>query len=296
MSWRVLLWSRRGIGKNDEERSESKSITPPSYATNNLTTFHSSLCSLPPTIPTLFAIRFAHRRALQARVENYREMKLNGIIVNYVERSSRRGKSIIEKLGKEPEVLKLYMKGYNGAPATVSPHSNKSVKHLKHRQSMMPAQKYGNVPSNLVSIIQRVTPGREIYPKLEDVVVKGFRLGGNDEEVESDLVPWSDTVGVIRVDCFYVTELAEENTPESASCCDEVSPKAKLTFTFPSNCGKEFSAFCRIWLHSLCHFHGIGGKSLKGKGGKGGKFVIKGKVGEVDDGRLTEEVNRRWEE
>ena len=50
----------KGGVRRSEERSDSKSIIPPSYITNNLPLVASLLAS--PFVPSLFAIRFAHRR------------------------------------------------------------------------------------------------------------------------------------------------------------------------------------------------------------------------------------------
>jgi len=56
----ALMQLRSGEGERKLERSESKSIAPPSYITNNLLLVASFLVS--PFILTLSAIRFAHRR------------------------------------------------------------------------------------------------------------------------------------------------------------------------------------------------------------------------------------------
>ncbi|GMH70459.1 hypothetical protein TrRE_jg9497 [Triparma retinervis] len=63
----------------------------------------------------------AKHRALRARVDSWRKLKLNGTLVNYTQ--SRRGKSTIEKLYKSPDVLKLYLKGYNNPSSSKSPPS-----------------------------------------------------------------------------------------------------------------------------------------------------------------------------
>ena len=99
---------------------------------------------------------------------------------------------------------------------------------------------------------------------------------------EDTVAPWSNSITGIGVECYYVTEIGS------------TVPSCNLTFTIPPSSPKDLSAFVRIWLHSLCHFHGVRGKSVKGKEGKGGKFVVKGKVGEVK-WRLTDEVKRRNE-
>jgi len=56
----AVLVRHKGEGERRLERSDSKIITPSSYITNNLPLVALLLTS--PLVPTLFAIRFAHRR------------------------------------------------------------------------------------------------------------------------------------------------------------------------------------------------------------------------------------------
>ncbi|GMI35791.1 hypothetical protein TrCOL_g10845 [Triparma columacea] len=229
------------------------------------------------------ALEQAKHNALRARVDSWRALKLNGTLVNYTQ--SRRGKSTIEKLYKEPDVLKMYLKGYNSLSSTSLP---KTVDRYIPPAPQTPSSKYDNIPSNLVSIIQRVTPGRELYNLLEAAVVRAFKSSS-----EETYLPWSDTVSGVRVDCFFVSEVEVVSSPEN-SMESAPLPLANVTFTLPNTSDKEFSAFCRIWLHSVSHFHGLQGRSAKGKGGRGGRFVLKGRVGGIE-GLLTDEVKRRIE-
>ena len=89
------------------------------------------LCHPP---PHLFLLR-------RARVDSWRALKLNGTLVNYTQ--SRRGKSTIEKLYKEPDVLKMYLKGYNSLSSTSLP---KTVDRYIPAPPPTPSSKYDNIP------------------------------------------------------------------------------------------------------------------------------------------------------
>ncbi|GMH53200.1 hypothetical protein TrST_g1703 [Triparma strigata] len=184
---------------------------------------------------------------LRNRVDRIRALKLDGKIVSYVDRRARRGKSIVEKLSKDQEALKLFAKGgvFTSTSTSTSPVPPSPS------QSLTVEQRLQKIPANLLGVVRRLvsTPSADQWEKIEEYMAAVFSLPSSTLSSSSSS---SDTPAL---------PLPSPPFGIATTVCTTQSARTKLSFLYPPKGAKDTDAFVRIFIHALSHFHGLNSRS-----------------------------------
>ena len=207
-----------------------------------------------------------HSALLRNRVDRIRAMKLDGSIISYIDRCSWKGKvrglqvgaanvevvsdainatfptpllqswqSIVEKLSKDEETLKLFMKGHGlSQPAQLSQPTKKPAA----SPPLTKEQRLALVPKKLLDVVQRVClspESHEYWSSLELFFIQAFAPSTENPPTPPPITKLSTNI----------TSTSTHNT--------------KLTFSMPVK--EQNGAFVRIFVHALSHYHGLNSRS-----------------------------------
>mmetsp|Transcript_27452 Transcript_27452/g.54865 ORF Transcript_27452/g.54865 Transcript_27452/m.54865 type:complete len:397 (+) Transcript_27452:195-1385(+) len=183
-----------------------------------------------------------HSALLRNRVDRIRAMKLDGSIVSYIDRKSRQGKSIVEKLRKDEDGLRAFLKGHQPplpsahAPPPPPPHS-----------TLSPEERVAQVPKKLLDVVRRVC------------------CSAASNDLDS---PDSPDSFWLSLEVFFAAAFtpATEETPTpppipnlSTNISSTTNHNTKLSFSMPVK--QQNGAFIRIFVHALAHYHGLNSRT-----------------------------------